>query len=172
MGGLDLGHDVVEVIQRLHHRAQRPVGDPPGRAGHDLESLLVALGRIEGDLCSDDDDRRLRTMLRAQPEIPLPAGHDEADVAVLEFVATDCFEQRFRHRGTIKRDHHVDGGSRLIESLDVLLETEDLATVKTNSLEDPVPVEKAVIEHRNLCLGLGIKSAVDIDLHRPCSMRV
>jgi len=47
----------------------------------------------------------------------------------------------------------------------VLLEAEDPPVVKTNPLEDPVAVEQAVVEHRNLRVLFAVKFSVNIDLH-------
>jgi hypothetical protein len=47
----------------------------------------------------------------------------------------------------------------------VLLQTEDLAVVESDPLEHAVSIEKAVVEHRDLGLGLRVESTVDIDLH-------
>ena len=110
-------------------------------------------------------------MLRAESQVPLAARHHEADVTILEFIAADRLEQGLGHLLAVDRDHHADRGSRLVETLDMLLQAEDLAAVKADPLENSVSVEKAVIKDRNLRLGLGIKSAVDIDLHRHFSMR-
>ena len=52
----------------------------------------------------------------------------------------------------------------------MLLETEDLSVVKTDTLENTISVKKAVVENRNLGLGFGIKNAVDIYLHYTFSM--
>ena len=110
-------------------------------------------------------------MLGAEAQIPLAARHDEADVTVLEFVAADRLEQSLGHLLAVERDHHADRRGRLVKALDVLLQAEDPAVVKADALEDTIPVEKAVIEDRNLGLGLRIKNSVDIDLHRASSMR-
>jgi hypothetical protein len=52
----------------------------------------------------------------------------------------------------------------------VLLQTEDLAVIESDSLEHTVPIEKAVIKDRDLSLGFRVESTVDIDLHRRVTM--
>src|SRR5690606_38386458 len=80
VGALDLGEDVVQVVERLDPGVQgrRVVADRAG--GDDLQAVLVQLGRVEDDRVGDDDDLRVARLARVEPEAAGPSGDDEPDV--------------------------------------------------------------------------------------------
>ena len=89
LDGLDLGQDVVEVVQRLDARIEG-VGMVADRADRDdLQAVLVQFRRIEGDVVDDDDDLRIGRLARVEAEVAGAARDDQADVAVLLVVGLD-----------------------------------------------------------------------------------
>ena len=71
--GLDLGQDVVEVIERLDLRAQRAGRDAARAAGDDVEAALVKLLGVKRDAGGDDDDARaLGSVSGFRPRLPMP----------------------------------------------------------------------------------------------------
>src|SRR5207247_2168325 len=74
---LDLGHDVVQVVQGLDGRAEALRGNTPIRGRHDLQAALVDLAEeIDARLRDDDDARTGLAFPRVQAEIPRAAGYD------------------------------------------------------------------------------------------------
>ena len=139
--GLDLGHDVVQVIERLHRRAQRTGSHAARGAGHDRHPTLVGLRRIKLDGRGDDDDRGLRAAIGAEAEVALPAGHEQADVAVAQIILADRLERGGLHLLPGQRDGEQEGARRIPQTLEVFGELEDPAIVKADALENAVAVE-------------------------------
>src|SRR5258705_104118 len=80
--GLDLGQDVVQVVQRLDARVQRVRVVADRRRRDDLQALVVDLGRVQGDVVDDDDDLRLGGLARVKAERAGATADHQADVAV------------------------------------------------------------------------------------------
>ena len=82
VGPLDLGEDVVQVVERLDPRVDR-VGMVAGRRGRDdLQAVVVQLFRIEADVVGDDDDLRVGRLARIETQAARAPGDDQADVGV------------------------------------------------------------------------------------------
>ena len=82
VGPLDLGEDVVQVVERLDPRIDG-VGMIASRRGRDdLQAVVVQLFRVEADVVGDDDDLRVGRLARVEAQAAGPAGDDEADVGV------------------------------------------------------------------------------------------
>ena len=165
--GLDLGEDVVEVVQRFDARVER-VGMVAHDAGRDdFQAVLVELRRIETNVIDNDDDLRVGRLARVEAEAAGPARHDQADVAVLLGVGLDRVQHGVAHLLARQRDFQRDVLGAVVEAFDVLAEAEDLAGVDADALENAVAVEEAVVEDADAGVGLVEELAVDVDLgHR------
>src|SRR5262249_12964106 len=132
---LDLGHDVVEVIQRLDARIER-VGVIADRADrYNLHAVFVDFGRVQRNVVHDDDDLRIARFARIQAEIAGPGGDDQADVTVALIVCFDRAGNRLHHLFTMKGDFELDAPGSLIEPIDVFAQTEDLRVVNPDTFE-------------------------------------
>src|SRR3989442_999852 len=152
---LDLGHDVVQIIQGLDRRAEALGRDASVRRRDDLEAALVDLAEeIDARLRDHDDARTGLALPRIEAEIARPACDDRADVSFPDVVASarlqdDPCELLFR-----MRELQVDRFRTLEESVQVALELEDAAVVRADAFEDPVTVQQAMVEDADLRLGL------------------
>ena len=63
----------------------------------------------------------------------------------------------------------VNGFGGVEQAIDVLLQPEHAAVVKTNALKDAVTIKQTVIEDRNLRVGLIIKLSIDVNSSVKCS---
>src|SRR5262249_26626805 len=165
--GLDLGEDVVEVVERLDPRAQRVGVVADDRRGDDLHAFFVELGWIEADVIDDDDDLRVGTLVGVEAEGAGAAGDDETDVAVLLALGLDGPQDFLVHAVARPGDLQVEVFGALVEAFDVLVKAEDLAGVDTDALENAVAVEQAVVVDRDGGAGLVDELAVDVDLGHP-----
>ena len=96
VGPLDLGQDVVQVVERLDPRVERARVVAHRAGGDDLQAVLVELGGIEADGVGDDDDLRVGRLARVEAEAAGAAGDDEADVAVGQLVDGQGLDDRLR----------------------------------------------------------------------------
>ena len=165
VGRLDLGHDVVEVIERLDSRAQsgRMVPDRAGR--DDLHPLLVQLGGIERDRVGNHDHLRVARLADVEPQRAGPASDDQADITVLDAIGGDSLFNGRSHLGRGNRDCQADGESAFVQPFDVLTQEEHFAAVDADAFEDAVAVEKAVIKNADDSLFLRDEGPVDVHLH-------
>ncbi len=94
---LDLGQDVVQVVQRLDARVQcgRVIAHRAGR--DDLQALLVVLLGIEREVVGDDDHLRVRAQVGIEAQRALAARDDQADIAVLDLVQCQRVVDRLGH---------------------------------------------------------------------------
>ena len=82
LGSLDLGQDVVQVVERLDPRIDG-VGMIAGRRGRDdLQAVIVQLFGIEADVVGDDDDLGVGRLARVEAQAAGAPGDDDADVGV------------------------------------------------------------------------------------------
>jgi len=164
--GLDLGQDVVEVVQGFDVRIQR-LRDVPsgGRDGH-AQSLFVEGFRIERDGIRDDDHGGARTFPRVQSQVSHAAGHHEPDVGVAQVVGPQSLQHGLLHLVRRHRDLQHDGPGRGIQPVEVFLQTEHASVVGADPLEHAVPVEQAVVEHGDDRFLFGDEFPVDIDQDR------
>ena len=139
---LDLGHDVVEVVERLDLWHQGTRCWTTRRAGDDRKAFLVMLVGVELDRRCDDEHRWLFAKVGIQAQLPCSARYDEADVTVGQTIG------RHRVAGELAdlflRPRHVDHDRtrRIKQAPDVFLESEDPAIVKPDALkhaDDPLP---------------------------------
>ena len=83
--GLDLGQDVVEVVERLDTGIETLDRDAP-RAGRDQrDAVLVELRWIELDRGTDDDERGLGATRRVNAQVADAAGDEETQSIVVLF---------------------------------------------------------------------------------------
>ena len=165
LDGLDLGHDVVKVVEGLHLRAEGSRGGATGGAGDEVEAFFVAFGGVERDGACDDDDAGSGALEGVQTEGADTAGDDQADVTVLEVVCGDGVEGGFFHFLDGNGDFHADGAGGLIKALQVGCEAEDAAMIDADAFEDSVSIEQAVIEHGDFGVFFVEQLAVDVDFH-------
>src|SRR5205807_2151606 len=99
------------------------------------------------------------------------AGDDQADVSVLLIVDANGLVDRLGHFFAAHRDFEPDGPGALVEAIDVLLETKDLAVVNAYALEDAIAVKEAMVVDADLRIVPIVQLAVDVDLrHRLAPM--
>jgi hypothetical protein len=127
---------------------------------------LVKLGRVKLDFIGDDDDRTLGAFVRIQPQGARAARDDQPDVTVPQLVFPASLHHRARD--LLRRERHLEqnrlGGVK--QALDVLGQPEDAAMIGANPLENAVPVQQPVVEHRDFGVLLVVILAVDINFHR------
>src|SRR5437773_11271901 len=161
---LDLGHDVVQIVEGLDRWAQALRRHAAIRRGHDLEAALVdAAEEVDARLRDYDDARPGLGLPRVEAQVPGPAGDDRANVPFPHVVPAAGVEDDLRQRLLGMRDLEVDRLRAVEEPLQVPLELEDPAVVGPDAFEDAVPVQEAVVEHADLRLGLRVELAVDVD---------
>ena len=93
---VDLGEDVLQVVERLDARVDGFVRDLPRRRGHDRDAAGVELARIDAHVVDDDDHARLRARERVDAELADAARDDQADVDVVALVAAHGLLDRAR----------------------------------------------------------------------------
>ena len=76
VGPLDLGQDVVQVIERLDPRVDRIGVVAGGAGGDDLQAVLVQLFGVKADVVGDDDDLRVGRLPRVEPQAAGASGDD------------------------------------------------------------------------------------------------
>lgn len=165
VGRLDLGEDVVQVVERFDGRVQSAVQVARGGHGDDFEALAIILLGVKLDLVRDDDDRGVFAAVRVEAERARAAGHDQADVTVPEFVAAAGFDHGFHDPRVRERERQEDGLGGIEQPVDVFLELEHATVVGANAFEHAVPVKQPVIENRNLRVPFAVIFPVNIDLH-------
>jgi len=162
---LDLGEDVVEIIQRLDGRVERAVQVARRRHGDDVQPALVIRRRIKLDLVRDDDDGRLFATARIQAKRAHAARDDEADVTFAQLVfpaRLDGGLHQFRMRQWNLKQNRFGG---VEQPVNMLLELEDAAVVNADAFKNAVAVKQSVVEHGHLGTALVEIFAVNIDFH-------
>ena len=154
IGPLDLGQDVVQVVERLDPRVDG-VGVIARRCRRDdLQAMLVKLRGVEADLVGDDDDLRIGRLPGVEAQAAGAPGDDDADVGIRELVGGQRVDDGVGHLLAGHGDLEMDGLGRFIQPVDMLLEPEDAARVGADALEDAVAVEQTVVEDADLGVGL------------------
>ena len=69
---LHLGHDVIEVIERLDPWAESGRMIANRRRGHQFQAFAVKRFGIQRDAVGDDDDLRIAALVGSNPSGPLP----------------------------------------------------------------------------------------------------
>ena len=160
---LDLRQDVVEVVERFDSRAQgrRVVAD---RAhGDEFQPVAIQFVGVERDLIGDDDHLGMGTAVGIESQGAAAAGDDHADVAVRDAVGGHGLLDGRGHFLLAQRDGQPDGLGGIPQPVEVGLEAKDLAAVAADALEDPVPVEQAVVEDADLGVFLLVQFTVDVN---------
>ena len=136
-GRLGASEDVREIVQRFHagrHLVEALLAD---RRGDDREALLVELLGVKLDAVGDDEDRgAVLALAHVEAEVADAARDDEADVGVLEAVEADGLDDRLLDLLDRHRELQQDRVRRLIEALEMVVETEDAAVVDADAFED------------------------------------
>ena len=88
---LDLGHDVVEVVERLDLRHQGTRCRTTRRAGDDRKTFLIMLVGVELDRRCDNEHRWLFAKVGVETELARTARHDEANVTIGQTVRRHGF---------------------------------------------------------------------------------
>ncbi len=163
---LDLGEDVVEIIQRLDGRVQRAVQIARRRHGHDFHAALVKFRRIKLDFVRDDDDRRTFAASRIQTERAHAARHHEPDIAVAQSIFPAGLDGRLHELGVRHREFEQNrlGGTK--QPVNVFLELEHAAMISADALKNAVAVKQPVIEHGHLRVALAVIFAVNENFHQ------
>ena len=94
----NLGHDVVEIVQRLDPRRERGGADSLCGSGHDPQALLVELGRIEADRVSDHNHLGVAGFGRVEAQATRTAGDHQPDVAIYKVVGGQRVDDSLGHR--------------------------------------------------------------------------
>src|SRR5271165_4261 len=141
IGALNLGKNVVQVVERLDPGVDgiRVVARRARR--DDLQSMLVKFLGVEADLVGDDDDLGVSRFPGVKAQASGAPRDDDADVGVQELVDGQSVNDRPGHFFPSHGDLEKDGRGRVIKPVHMLLKSEDLARVGPNSLEDPVAVQ-------------------------------
>ncbi len=163
INGLDLGQDVVEVVEAFDARVKAGDWGSGTLGDDDAHALLVFLFRVELDLIGDADDAGDGALAWVQAQSAVAAGNQQADVAFNDSVGLDAVTQNLHHCLAGKWDFHVDGLGGAPQTLHVLAALEDLALVDADALKDAVAVKQAVVVHADHGLVLRHHAAVDVD---------
>src|SRR5207302_4364563 len=99
-----------------------------------------------------NDHARRYTLLRIQTEIAHAAGDDQANVTVAQIILPDGLQHCFGHRARRHRDFQTNRTRRIPEPIEMFVQSENAAVVKTDALKNSVAVEQTVIEYGNHCL--------------------
>src|SRR3974390_3164745 len=110
--------------------------------------MRVKFRRINLDFTGDDDDGWFFATARIQPEIANTARHDEADVAVAQFVRADSGDGSLHHFRAGHRDFQQNGLGGTKQPVNVLLELEHTSVIGADAFENAVAVKQAVVKHR------------------------
>ena len=121
--------------------------------------------RINLDLARDDDDRRLFATARIQAERAHAARHDEADVAVAQFVRTNGFDRGLHHLRVRQRDVQKNRLGRIKQAVNVFLELENTAVVGADAFKNAVAIKQTVVEHGHLGVAFAAKFSINKNLH-------
>ena len=126
--------------------------------GDDLQAVAVKLFRVERDLIGDDDHLRMAAAIRIETQRAGAAGHDQADVAVLDAVGRERVVDGLGHRLFGDRNFQPDRLGRIPQPFEVLLQAEHFAAVAAHALEHAVAVEQAVIVDADLGVFLVVRA--------------
>ena len=117
---LDLGKDIVEVVQTLDIGGQALGGIAADRDGDPLETFLVQVAIHRTPCNGNDDNRWFWAFSRVKPEVANAAGDDRADVGVLQVVPAQRLTDRRGHLLFCYWRLDVDRLCRIIEPVNVL----------------------------------------------------
>ena len=138
--GLDLGEDVVEVVERLDRRIDCVVMVTRRCDRHDLHALLVQAWRVKLDLVGDDDHLRVGAAVGVQAKRAGAPGDDQPNVAVGDAVSAAGLHRGIHQLLMRHRDVEQDGLGGIKKAVDVFLELEYPAVIGADALEHPVAV--------------------------------
>jgi hypothetical protein len=161
---LDLGENIIEIIERFNASIQRVGMIADNRRRDDAQPFFVELGRIKGDVIDDDDDLRIGAAPRIESKIARAARHDQPNVAVDFGVCLHRVENGLRRLLAAEGNFQCDVAGTFVKTLNVLAQTEGFAAVNANALEDAVAVKQAVIEDAHFGVRFVEQFSVDPDL--------
>jgi len=131
----------------------------------DGHAFLINLWRIKLNLIRDDDDGRILAAVRIETECSSAARDHEADVTITKLVAAagfdHCVHDRLVSHGNAQQE--CFGGVK--QPIDVLLQLENTAMIRSDAFEDAIAVQQAVIEDGYLRVALAIIFAVNVNFH-------
>jgi hypothetical protein len=159
-----LGHDVVEVIERLDARTQCGGMIADGGSRDQLQSRLVVFGRIQRDVICDDDDLRIGRLEGVEPQRARAACDHQSDVGIDQPVALERFQDVPFHLLLGNRDLQANGPRGFVQAVDVLPKPKDFSGVAAHAFEHPVAVEQPVVVDADFGVFFIVKSAIDVDL--------
>ena len=169
---LELGHDVVEVVERLDPWRERGRMRSLRGRGHDPQAPFVELAGIEADRVGDHDHLRMGGAIGVEAERSRAARDDEADIAIGEFVGGERVVDRLGHRLLRHRDFQRDRPGAVPEAVEVRFHPEHPARVAPHPLEDAVAVKEPMIEDADPRLRLGDETIVhEHDARHGCHLR-
>src|SRR5438045_4814305 len=104
--------------------------------GDDLHAVFIKLGWVQGDVVDDDDDLRIGSLARIEPEIACPASDQSADIAVPLGVGLNRAGDGLGHLLAAQRNFQLDAASAVVEPINVLAQPKYLSLIHTDAFED------------------------------------
>ena len=100
-----------------------------------------------------------------KPKRAHAAGHNQADVGILQLVGADGCDGGLAQLGVRHGDVEQQGVRGIKQTLNVFLELEHAAIVGADAFKNAVTVEQAVVEDRHFGIAFAVKLAVDKNFH-------
>ncbi len=136
---------------------------PLRRHGDNFKPLVIKFFRIQYNPVRNNNQRRPVAFPRVKSQIPFAPCGDEPDIGIFQAVLLKCLNDRFRQLLPRERDfeHQRFGGFK--EPVEMFLQFEHKAVIRTDPFKDPVSIQKAMVKHRNFRVLFLDQFAVDID---------
>ena len=147
--GLNLGQDVVQIIEALDIRGQGIGGVSANRDTDGGQADLIEASIHRPPLNCNDDYRGLPAFQWIQAQISISSGNYRPDIGIAQVVLAQRISDRQSHLLLAQGDTEHDGLSRIKEPPDMILQPEDPSSICSYALEDTIAIEKTMIENRN-----------------------